>query len=213
MSVFKGFCPHVWWSSYPLIQVECTCTYIHVQYPCFFVCRIFKEVGRRSFQYKAPNYWNIHLPFRSSNVFLSFNFCVQLSFSWFLFTNWLKTYLLHFSVCWCNLLIIRVIVTLFACTVSVFVVYFMSPRWPPHSTKVTLPGLLQTRTHGAGVESQFIQRFADNDTWPDAPCCHAGDLSLTVCVVLASLTRAIVCSMCNRCAASASPRFLSICGF
>ena len=30
----------------------------HMQYPFFSVPRIFKEVGRRSFQYKAPADWN-----------------------------------------------------------------------------------------------------------------------------------------------------------
>ena len=39
-----------------------------------------------------------------------------------------------------------------------------------------------TRRRGAMFKERFIVRFAENYTWPGAPCCMAGDLSLRVCV-------------------------------
>ena len=45
---------------------------------------------------------------------------------------------------------------------------------------VTSQGFSRHRMQGGDVEAVYCT-FVANDTWPAAPCCHAGDLSLSVC--------------------------------
>lgn len=53
----------------------------HMQYPFFVVPRIYKEVGRRTFQYKAPWDWNnLPLFFRSITSFRFFRSSLLLYF-------------------------------------------------------------------------------------------------------------------------------------
>ena len=60
-------------------------------------------------------------------------------------------------------------------------------------------------TQGGGVDSRFIVQFTGNDTWDGAPCCHAGDLSLSVCGDGLSNLLHTDYSMDSQCAASFSP--------
>ncbi len=49
-------CP--WYLKPYLIPYRSSYSLRHLQFPFFFVPRIFSEAGRRSFQYKAPSDWN-----------------------------------------------------------------------------------------------------------------------------------------------------------
>lgn len=82
-----------------LLQYSSPYPFRHMDYPFFTVSKIHKEIGRRSFKYKAPSVWN-NLPSVLKSITFSF------FFSFFTFrANWFSHLTTSCSCFWHNFLL------------------------------------------------------------------------------------------------------------